>query len=182
MGRVHGGHCVLVSELEVKQAQDRTRAVEEVLQRKEWEWTKVNDAQWRPLLCIFTSYPVQSRLEKESDLNRTEWELRKEREKVQILMRPSTGLASPTSAIAANPAEVKELKVLNFVPVRPFVYLTYAEHALQATKEALEKRVNELEKEKLVISEQLAEEQLNGKNTRTQLENKVQDRLQIFLI
>ncbi len=46
-------------------------------------------------------------------MNRKEWELRKEREKAQILMRPSAGLASPTSALAANPAEVKELKVLS---------------------------------------------------------------------
>lgn len=44
-------------------------------------------------------------------MNRLEWELRKEREKVQILLRPSAGAASPTAAIAARPAEVKELKV-----------------------------------------------------------------------
>jgi hypothetical protein len=56
---------------------------------------------------------MQLRLEKESEMNRKEWELRKEREKAQILMRPSAGLASPTSALAANPAEVKELKVLS---------------------------------------------------------------------
>ena len=56
---------------------------------------------------------MQLRLEKESEMNRKEWELRKEREKAQILMLPSAGMASPTSALAANPAEVKELKVLS---------------------------------------------------------------------
>jgi uncharacterized coiled-coil protein SlyX len=43
----------------------------------------------------------------------------------------------------------------------------------KATKEALEKRVSELEKTKLTLSEELAEEQLNAKTTKTQLENKV---------
>jgi uncharacterized coiled-coil protein SlyX len=43
----------------------------------------------------------------------------------------------------------------------------------KATKEALEKRVSELEKTKLALSEELAEEQLNAKTTKTQLENKV---------
>lgn len=45
-------------------------------------------------------------------MNRMEWELRKEKEKVQILMRPSANLvASPTTAPAAITAEIKQLKV-----------------------------------------------------------------------
>jgi len=45
----------------------------------------------------------------------------------------------------------------------------------------LEKRVSDLEKEKLLLNEQLAEEQLKSKNAQTQLENKA-TKLQAILI
>jgi uncharacterized coiled-coil protein SlyX len=54
-----------------------------------------------------------------------------------------------------------------------WVGLTEPHTLPQATKEALEKRVSELEKTKLTLSEELAEEQLNAKTTKTQLENRV---------
>jgi len=124
---------VALLRMEPKQARDQARATEELLKQKEWEWAKF-------------------RLEMESEANKKEWQLRREKEKADILLRPSAGRFSLSSPLATTPVEVKELK---------------------ATNETLEKRVSDLEKEKLLLNEQLAEEQLKSKNAQTQLENKI---------
>jgi len=58
-------------------------------------------------LCVFFR---QFRLEMESEANKKEWQLRREKEKADILLRPSAGRFSLSSPLATTPVEVKELK------------------------------------------------------------------------